>query len=66
MDSQWLGCLGCLGCEENDGDDRGQPGDNVAVEVKLDKPVAIETGMTFSVREGGITVGSGRITQFGG
>jgi len=38
------------------------PGDNVGIDVELDKPVAVETGMTFSVREGGITVGSGRIT----
>jgi len=39
------------------------PGDNASVTVRLDKPVALEVGSRFAVREGGKTVGSGVITQ---
>jgi elongation factor Tu len=39
------------------------PGDNATVTVTLDKPVALETGGHFAIREGGKTVGSGVITQ---
>jgi elongation factor Tu len=35
------------------------PGDTVEVGVRLDKPVALEAGLRFAVREGGRTVGSG-------
>ncbi|MBK9204749.1 MAG: elongation factor Tu [Candidatus Obscuribacter sp.] len=35
------------------------PGDNVAIEVELIQPVAIEEGMRFAIREGGRTVGAG-------
>jgi elongation factor Tu len=35
------------------------PGDNIEVEVELGKPVAMEQGLRFAVREGGRTVGSG-------
>jgi elongation factor Tu len=39
------------------------PGDNVEVEVDLgDKPVAMEPGLRFAVREGGRTIGSGVVT----
>jgi len=39
------------------------PGDNIEVEVDLgDKPVAIEEGLRFAVREGGRTIGSGTVT----
>ena len=39
------------------------PGDNIEVEVDLgDKPVAMETGLRFAVREGGRTIGSGTVT----
>jgi elongation factor Tu len=39
------------------------PGDNVEIEVDLgDKPVAMETGLRFAVREGGRTIGSGTVT----
>lgn len=41
------------------------PGDTVSVQVALDKPVAITTGTRFAVREGGRTVGSGRVTGAG-
>ncbi len=39
------------------------PGDNIEVEVDLgEKPVAIEEGLRFAVREGGRTIGSGTVT----
>lgn len=41
------------------------PGDTVSVLVDLDKPVAITAGTRFAVREGGRTVGSGRVTSAG-
>nr|MBI9046631.1 elongation factor Tu [Anaerolineaceae bacterium] len=39
------------------------PGDNVNMEVELIVPVALEQGSTFAIREGGLTVGAGRITE---
>jgi elongation factor Tu len=39
------------------------PGDNAAVIVSLDKPVALDIGSHFAIREGGKTVGSGVITE---
>jgi elongation factor Tu len=39
------------------------PGDNVAMEVALIVPVAIEEGLRFAIREGGRTVGSGVVTR---
>ncbi|MEQ8315865.1 MAG: elongation factor Tu [Phycisphaerales bacterium] len=40
------------------------PGDNVEVEVDLEgKPVAMEAGLRFAVREGGRTIGSGVVTE---
>lgn len=39
------------------------PGDNAAVAVNLDKPVALDIGSHFAIREGGKTVGSGVITE---
>ncbi|QXK91789.1 elongation factor Tu [Neoehrlichia mikurensis] len=39
------------------------PGDNLSIEVSLDKAVAIEKGLRFAIREGGKTVGSGIITE---
>jgi elongation factor Tu len=39
------------------------PGDNVSVEVELITPVAMEKTMRFAVREGGRTVGAGRVTE---
>ena len=39
------------------------PGDNIAMEVELIQPVAIEEGMRFAIREGGKTVGAGVITE---
>jgi elongation factor Tu len=39
------------------------PGDNVAMDVELITPVAIEKGLRFAIREGGRTVGSGAVTD---
>jgi len=39
------------------------PGDNVNMTVILDKPVALDTGSKFAIREGGVTVGAGVITS---
>lgn len=46
-----------------DGVDMVLPGDNAAVTVALDKPVALDIGSRFAIREGGKTVGSGVITE---
>lgn len=39
------------------------PGDHVTIDVELIHPVAIEQGTTFSIREGGRTVGSGTVVE---
>jgi len=39
------------------------PGDNVNLQVQLQTPVALEQGSKFAIREGGLTVGAGVITQ---
>jgi elongation factor Tu len=39
------------------------PGDNVNMDVELIIPVALEQGSEFAIREGGLTVGAGRITK---
>ncbi|MBL1134689.1 MAG: elongation factor Tu, partial [Chloroflexi bacterium] len=38
-------------------------GDNVNLIVKLEKPIALEQGSKFAIREGGLTVGAGVITE---
>ncbi|MBC7330661.1 elongation factor Tu, partial [bacterium] len=39
------------------------PGDNVNMRVVLQKPVALEPGLRFAIREGGKTIGAGVVTQ---
>src|SRR5512137_1771776 len=39
------------------------PGDNVSVEVKVIAPVAMEKGQRFAIREGGRTIGAGRVAE---
>ena len=39
------------------------PGDNVNLDVEMEKPVAIQDGSRFAIREGGKTVGSGIVTK---
>ncbi|OFI45805.1 elongation factor Tu [Floricoccus penangensis] len=46
-----------------EGTEMVMPGDNVTIEVELIHPIAIEQGTTFSIREGGRTVGSGIVSE---
>jgi elongation factor Tu len=39
------------------------PGDNVSMEISLIAPVALERGQRFAIREGGRTIGAGRVTE---
>jgi elongation factor Tu len=39
------------------------PGDNVSVDVELFAPVAMEKGLRFAIREGGRTIGAGRVAE---
>ena len=52
--------------ELRDSDDKNDvemamPGDNVMINVELHQSVAMEEGLTFAIREGGRTIGSGRV-----
>ncbi|MDP2211827.1 MAG: elongation factor Tu, partial [Candidatus Aquicultor sp.] len=38
------------------------PGDNVELSIELITPIAMEDGLRFAIREGGRTVGAGKIT----
>jgi elongation factor Tu len=46
-----------------DGVEMVMPGDNINMEVELITPVALEKGANFAIREGGLTVGAGVITE---
>ncbi len=46
-----------------DGVEMVMPGDHTSLDVSLDKPIALETGSRFAIREGGKTVGSGVVTE---
>ena len=46
-----------------EGTEMCMPGDNVAMDVKLNTTIAIEKGLRFAIREGGRTVGSGVVTE---
>ena len=48
-------------CNLPEGVEMCMPGDNVEMSVELIHPVAMEQGLTFAIREGGRTVGSGRV-----
>jgi elongation factor Tu len=45
------------------GKDMVMPGDNVEIAVALIQPIAMEEGLRFAIREGGRTVGAGRVTK---
>jgi len=45
------------------GADMCMPGDNVKISVELHKPIAMDDGVRFAIREGGRTVGSGVVTK---
>ena len=44
-----------------EGTEMCMPGDNVEITIELIHPIAMEQGLTFAIREGGRTVGSGRV-----
>jgi len=46
-----------------DGVEMVMPGDNIAMTVELIAPIAMEDGLRFAIREGGRTVGAGRVTK---
>jgi elongation factor Tu len=46
-----------------EGTEMVMPGDNTTLSVKLIQPIAMEEGLRFAIREGGRTVGAGRVTK---
>ncbi|MCM1101772.1 MAG: elongation factor Tu [Clostridium sp.] len=48
-------------CNLPAGTEMCMPGDNVEMSIELIHPIAMEQGLTFAIREGGRTVGSGRV-----
>ncbi|TXI60696.1 elongation factor Tu [Mycolicibacter arupensis] len=46
-----------------DGTEMVMPGDNTEMSVQLIQPIAMEEGLRFAIREGGRTVGAGRVTK---
>ncbi|GFG73138.1 elongation factor Tu [Mycobacterium botniense] len=46
-----------------EGTEMVMPGDNTNIKVKLIQPVAMDEGLRFAIREGGRTVGAGRVTK---
>jgi elongation factor Tu len=46
-----------------EGTEMVMPGDNTAMRVEMIQPIAMEEGLLFAIREGGRTVGSGRVTK---
>ena len=48
-------------CNLPAGTEMCMPGDNVEMTIELIHPIAMEQGLTFAIREGGRTVGSGRV-----
>src|SRR6187549_3932743 len=50
-------------CKLPEGVEMVMPGDNVGVEIELIAPVAMEKTQRFAIREGGRTIGAGRVTE---
>ena len=48
-------------CNLPEGTEMCMPGDHVTMSIELIHPIAMEQGLTFAIREGGRTVGSGRV-----
>jgi elongation factor Tu len=46
-----------------EGTEMVMPGDNVTISVELIQPIAMEQGVRFAIREGGLTVGAGVVTK---
>jgi elongation factor Tu len=47
----------------SEGTEMVMPGDNTVMTVELQKPIAMDEGLRFAIREGGRTVGAGRVTK---
>jgi len=56
---------GVLGLKSREGKsaEMCMPGDNIAMEVEIINPIAMEEGLRFAIREGGRTVGAGVVTK---
>ena len=60
--SDITGSIGALRDSDDTKDvEMAMPGDNVVINVELGQSVAMEEGLTFAIREGGRTIGSGRV-----
>jgi elongation factor Tu len=46
-----------------EGTEMVMPGDNITMTVELIQPIAMDEGLRFAIREGGRTVGAGRVTK---
>jgi elongation factor Tu len=46
-----------------EGTEMAMPGDNISIKVELGKPIAMDEGLRFAIREGGRTVGAGRVVK---
>ncbi|WP_298336836.1 elongation factor Tu [Ferrimicrobium sp.] len=46
-----------------EGTEMAMPGDNLTIKVELGKPIAMDEGLRFAIREGGRTVGAGRVVK---
>ncbi len=61
-----MGCGGVtdvIGVIQVDGCASVHPGDQAEISFEFTKPVGIETGVRFAIREGGKTVGAGLVTD---
>jgi elongation factor Tu len=56
---------GILGLQSREGKpaEMCMPGDNIAMQVEIIAPIAMEEGLRFAIREGGRTVGAGVVTK---
>jgi elongation factor Tu len=50
-------------CHLPEGVEMCMPGDNIEMTIELIHPIAMDKGLTFAIREGGRTVGSGRVAE---
>ena len=50
-------------CTLPEGVEMVMPGDNLSINIELQKPIAMEKGQRFAIREGGRTIGAGRISE---
>jgi elongation factor Tu len=57
------GSVGALMSREGKSAEMCMPGDNIAMEVEIISPIAMEEGLRFAIREGGRTVGAGVVTK---